>query len=113
MILFVLLFYLLLFALVLDSRVHYMLLLYYVILGLITLILFAKDKYASKNGVWRIPEVTLYIFSLFGGWTGGVIGQKAFRHKTQKQPFKTFYLITIGFNLLMLTLLLYLIPKNH
>jgi len=110
--LFVILFYILLLAVVLDGRVHYVLILYYLILGLLTFSVFAKDKHASKHGLWRVPENTLHILSLLGGWTGGVVGQKILRHKTHKQPFKTLFTITIFINILLLSLLLFF-TSNH
>jgi len=105
--LFVILFYVLLLVVVLDERVHSVLVLYYLILGLLTFAVFAKDKHASKHGLWRVPENALHILSLFGGWTGGVVGQKILRHKTHKQPYKTLFSITIFINIILLSILLF------
>ncbi|EMB4892606.1 DUF1294 domain-containing protein, partial [Salmonella enterica] len=30
-----------------------------------------------------------------GGWPGAIVGQQLFRHKTQKQPFKTYFIVSV------------------
>ena len=42
-----------------------------------------------------MPEATLLVFGLIGGWPGAIIGQQLFRHKTQKQPFKTYFIVSV------------------
>lgn len=71
----------------------------YVIMSLITYIAYALDKNAAKKGKWRTPEKTLHLLSLFGGWPGALCAQHQFRHKTQKQPFKSILWLTIVFNI--------------
>ncbi|ELI9957814.1 DUF1294 domain-containing protein, partial [Salmonella enterica] len=29
------------------------------------------------------------------GWPGAIVGQQLFRHKTQKQPFKTYFIVSV------------------
>ena len=36
--------------------------------------LFWYDKYQAKNRGWRIPEKTLQLTALLGGWIGGLWG---------------------------------------
>lgn len=48
----------------------------------------------------RIPEVTLLVFGVVGGWPGAIMGQQIFRHKTQKQPFKTWFLMSVVVSIL-------------
>ena len=58
---------------------------------LINLALFAVmgiDKYKARNGLWRIPEKTLFGLALLGGSIGGILGMKVFRHKTRHNSFK-------------------------
>ena len=58
---------------------------------LINLILFAVmgiDKYKARNGLWRIPEKTLFGLAAVGGSIGGILGMKVFRHKTKHNSFK-------------------------
>lgn len=48
---------------------------------------FGIDKGRAERGEWRIPEVTLLLLALAGGWIGAKLAQRRFRHKTRKQPF--------------------------
>lgn len=57
----------------------------------INLALFALmgiDKHKARNGLWRIPEKTLFTLALIGGSIGGILGMKVFRHKTKHNSFK-------------------------
>jgi uncharacterized membrane protein YsdA (DUF1294 family) len=40
-------------------------------------------------------EATLLAFGVTGGWPGAILGQQLFRHKTQKQPFKTYFMLSV------------------
>lgn len=50
---------------------------------------FYWDKLCAKRGWQRISERTLLMVALFGGVFGAKLGQRAFRHKTYKLPFRT------------------------
>lgn len=73
--------------------------LYYLVVSLITFILYAVDKSAAKKGSWRIQENTLHLFSLTGGWLGAMIAQQTFRHKSKKQPFRAVFWATVVLNI--------------
>lgn len=45
------------------------------------------DKWKAKRGSWRIPENTLFMFTILGGGIGTIAGIYAFRHKTKKAKF--------------------------
>ncbi|MEZ8649103.1 DUF1294 domain-containing protein [Vibrio splendidus] len=74
------------------------LLVWYLVIGVVTFFVYAKDKRAAINGNWRVPEKTLHIFSVAGGWLGALIAQDKLRHKTQKQPFRAIYWVTVAMN---------------
>ncbi|MFA0549563.1 DUF1294 domain-containing protein [Vibrio lentus] len=74
------------------------LLAWYLVIGAATFVVYAKDKRAAINGNWRVPEKTLHIFSVAGGWLGALIAQDKLRHKTQKQPFRAIYWLTVVIN---------------
>lgn len=57
------------------------------LLSLCTLILYALDKRAAVHQRQRIPEKTLHLLALAGGWPGALLARPLFRHKTRKQPF--------------------------
>ncbi|WP_050712365.1 DUF1294 domain-containing protein [Vibrio coralliirubri] len=69
-----------------------------VLMSMLTYLMYAKDKRAAINGNWRVPEKTLHIFSVAGGWLGALIAQDKLRHKTQKQPFRAIYWVTVAMN---------------
>jgi uncharacterized membrane protein YsdA (DUF1294 family) len=54
---------------------------------------FAIDKRRAENGAWRIPERTLLTFAFYGGSLGALLGQQVLRHKTRKEPFRTYLLV--------------------
>ena len=58
-------------------------------INVIAFIAFGWDKRLAETHQRRIPERTLLALALFGGALGALIGQQLFRHKTQKQPFRT------------------------
>ena len=49
---------------------------------------FAWDKHMARQGLQRIPESRLLLFVLVGG-LGAWLGQHILRHKTRKEPFRT------------------------
>jgi uncharacterized membrane protein YsdA (DUF1294 family) len=57
--------------------------------------MYGADKMAARRAMRRVPEATLLVFGLIGGWPGAIIGQQLFRHKTQKQPFKTYFIVSV------------------
>lgn len=74
---------------------------YIVLLNIITFVVYAADKKAAIQNQRRIPEKTLHLLSLLGGWIGAWIAQEKLRHKTQKQPFHMYFFLTILVNLLL------------
>lgn len=72
-----------------------LLILYLAGINLVTFAMFAWDKRSAINGSWRISESTLLTLALAGGTPGAIIAQQRLRHKTRKQPFRS-YLIMIA-----------------
>ena len=56
-------------------------------LTLLTLLVYAWDKWRAKRGGRRVPEKTLHGLALLGGFAGAWAGMSLFRHKTQKPVF--------------------------
>lgn len=75
--------------------------------SLVLFVLYGIDKARSKRGAQRIAEKSLHLWALFGGWPGGFIGQRLFRHKTKKVSFLVIYWITVVVNCLLWGLLCY------
>ena len=70
----------------------------YLGVSLITFLIYAIDKSKAKRNAWRIPENTLHLFALGGGWPGAAIAQQTFRHKSQKKEFRFVFWLTVVAN---------------
>lgn len=69
-------------------------------------VLFMLDKRCAEEGLRRVPESTLLLVALVGGSAGAIAGQQYWRHKTQKEPFRTtLFAIAMGHVLLLAWLL--------
>ena len=66
--------------------------------NLYAIALFWIDKRAAGQGDRRIPERTLLTSALFGG-LGAWLGQQVLRHKTRKEPFRTWLGLMIALHL--------------
>ncbi len=79
----------------------------YAVLAVLTLGLYAWDKRAAMQARSRIPEQTLHLLALAGGWPGAMLARPLFRHKTRKQPFTGIFWCTVLLNLAMVAALLW------
>ncbi|WP_201542058.1 DUF1294 domain-containing protein [Psychrobacter faecalis] len=92
-------FYGVLILLAVMNKLSWLVIAWYVILGVITYGMYAKDKAAAQNGDWRTPESTLHLLSTLGGWVGALVAQTYLRHKSQKPEFRIVYYLTVIINL--------------
>lgn len=70
--------------------------LYWITVNLLAFALMGLDKRRARRGGWRISEKALFLFPVLGGSLGGMLGMRAFRHKTRHWYFRA------GFPLLFL-----------
>lgn len=70
---------------------------YFIAINVIGFLAMLIDKKKAERGSWRIPEKTLFIFTLLGGGIGTIAGMYLFRHKTKKLKF------TIGFPVILIS----------
>ena len=69
----------------------------FVFINIFTFLAYWKDKRAAIKGEWRIPERDLHMLELLGGWSGALIAQKLFRHKTKKHTYQlVFWLVPMA-----------------
>ena len=73
---------------------------WFLLVSVLTLVIYGMDKMAARKAWRRVPESTLLVFGFVGGWPGAMVGQQVFRHKTQKQPFKTYFIISVILSIL-------------
>lgn len=71
----------------------------YPIASALSFLAYRADKNAARRGAWRIPEQTLHLIDLVGGWPGGLMAQQRYHHKTIKQPFQTLFWLSVVANL--------------
>lgn len=76
-----------------------------VIMSLIALIAYGRDKRLAKTGKWRTPEKTLLILAACFGGIGAFAGMQLFRHKTKHTAFQ---IVVPSCMIIQLALLAYL-----
>ena len=62
--------------------------LYFIVLNLLTFLLYGLDKYKAIRQEWRIPERALLLMAFMGGAFGALSAMRIFRHKTRKGRFR-------------------------
>ena len=73
--------------------------------------LMGRDKHCARQGKWRVPEKTLFwVTACFGG-LGGVLGMKAFRHKTRHWYFRVFFPLLLIVQVILLAVGAYLLTR--
>ncbi len=78
-----------------------------VVMSITTYVLFAIDKRRAQSELWRIPESTLHLCELAGGWPGAVLAQNYVRHKSSKVVYRfVLWLIIIVHNYVAVDFLL-------
>jgi uncharacterized membrane protein YsdA (DUF1294 family) len=65
------------------------------------------DKRRAGAGGRRVPERTLHLLALAGGWPGALLGQRQFRHKTQKTWFRVVFWATVVLHLAAVAAVVY------
>ena len=74
--------------------------------GLAWLNLWLDKRYALTLR-FRVPEATLHLFELTGGWPGSLLAQRFFRHKISKRSYQVvFWMIVLLYQLLSIDLVL-------
>ena len=64
---------------------------------------YALDKSAARRQGRRMPERTLHLLALLGGWPGAWIAQRRLRHKTNKPRFLLVFWLTVLLNVAAVT----------
>ena len=64
-----------------------LILIIYGLASTITFMAFGLDKRAAVRGRSRVPESTLHVMELVGGFPGALLGMHVFRHKRRKMRY--------------------------
>jgi len=65
------------------------------VVSLFTFFSYRSDKRRAEAGEWRIPESTLHMAELAGGWPGAFLAQRMFRHKITKVSYQVVFWIIV------------------
>ncbi len=66
----------------------------------ITYGMYAHDKDRAVSSGWRVPESSLHLAELLGGWPGALLAQRRLRHKCSKTSYQVvFWSIVILFQI--------------
>ncbi|MHC4447402.1 MAG: DUF1294 domain-containing protein [Planctomycetota bacterium] len=72
-------------------------LLVYAVASVAAFAAYGLDKRAAVRNRWRIPESSLHLLELLGGFPGALVGQQVFRHKRAKARYMiVFWLIALA-----------------
>jgi uncharacterized membrane protein YsdA (DUF1294 family) len=71
-------------------------LIYLLLVNTAAYLIFAWDKQSARHNLRRVPERHLLFFAAIGGSIGLIAAQKLHRHKTQKEPFRTYLRLIAG-----------------
>jgi uncharacterized membrane protein YsdA (DUF1294 family) len=53
------------------------------------------DKRAAVRDRRRIPEITLHLLELLGGWPGALLAQRLIRHKNAKLSYQAVFWVIV------------------
>ncbi|WP_374226831.1 DUF1294 domain-containing protein [Ktedonobacter sp. SOSP1-85] len=62
---------------------------YFIVLNILTFVVYGLDKHSSRNRGRRVPENVLLLLAFAGGTPAAYVARNYFRHKTIKRPFIT------------------------
>lgn len=83
------------------------------IISVLTVALYSYDKHAAIFERQRIPEASLHLAALLGGWPGALIARPLLRHKTRKTRFILFFWMSIVVNISALYALIWYLSKHN
>ena len=75
----------------------------------VTFIAYGLDKKRAGGLRRRIPERTLHVLGVLGGWPGALVAQRRFRHKTRKASFRLAFWFVVLLHVTLVMGLAYLI----
>ena len=81
------------------------------IMNIAAFALMGHDKRCAREGKWRVPERTLFLVTALFGGLGGVLGMKAFHHKTQHWYFRVFFPVLLVIQIVALAVGAYLLMR--
>ena len=81
-------------------------------LSLLAFVFYGFDKRRARKDGRRVPEKTLHLMALFGGWPGALMGQRVFRHKTQKLSYRIVFWLCVMLHMVIVAAVVYLLQSR-
>ena len=85
----------------------------YFTINLFVFLTYWWDKQAARMGNSRVRESTLLCLAFLGGSMGAVLAQRLLRHKTHKEPFRSYLLAIIVLQIGLILSLLIAVNWKH
>ncbi|MGL6075826.1 MAG: DUF1294 domain-containing protein [Fimbriiglobus sp.] len=82
------------------------------VMSLACFVAYGWDKWCAAKGSRRLPEQTLHVLALLGGWPGALLGQRHFRHKTKKLSFLIVFWCLVALHIAIVGTVAYLFFGN-
>lgn len=67
----------------------------YGVMSVVAFLAYALDKARARRGGRRIPERTLHLLELMGGWPGALLAQRVVRHKRRKVSYMVVFALIV------------------
>lgn len=83
------------------------------VMSLVCFITYGVDKRCAARGHRRVRESTLHTLEFLGGWPGALLGQRYFRHKTQKRSFLIAFWLLVLLHLSAVGVVIYAISAGN
>lgn len=77
--------------------------------NLLAFVVYGFDKRQAQGGGWRVSEGALIMLAILGG-VGAWIGCEIHRHKTRKQPFRSYLFTAVALHLFLVFGVIVLFP---
>lgn len=78
---------------------------YFIVIGIISVIVTCLDKFKAKHRQWRVPEATLLMLSALGGAVPMLLTMLIIRHKTKHPKFMIGIPVIILVHILIIAIL--------
>ena len=82
----------------------------YAAMSLVSFCAYGVDKRRARLGRRRTPEATLLLIDLLGGWPGGFVGRRFWRHKTVKASYRLRFALVVIVHVALWAALARLLP---
>ncbi len=79
----------------------------------VCLLAYGWDKRQAGNGGRRVSEGTLHLLAFLGGWPGALMGERLFRHKTQKVKFRIVFWVAVLLHFVLVGAVMYALATSR